>query len=1003
MVRIAAGIPKGLRFAATPDAMPIAEAEALARALARWEPSDDAAKLLADRAADARAGQEYLDVFHIEDARTWDPNTVWSQLTSASPDRLKIPLGRNPTTGKTVFLDLKEAAEGGMGPHGMMTGMTGSGKSETLLQFALSMAMLHPPEMLQLLLGDFKGESAFAPLADLPHANGGVISNMAESAHKLDRFEDALNGEVARRLRILKKTGYKDVRDYERARATTRPDLEPLGALVIIIDEFSELLRLRPTIAAVCDNVGRQGRALWIHIINASQRAEVGKMAGLIAQQTFSIGLKVKDAAQSRMAIDSPRAFDDLKGAPQGTGFLVYEGDHFKFRSWLVSAPFVPPKANGTQRRLTEGQFVDAHRFTGAVAPLPIDIEVSDPLAQDEAVFGDIDDEPTVDAQTVCDVLVERLAAAGRDRPPMHRLWLPPLDDTAEIGVDEMAQEFWGRSWVEVVPDSGLVIPIGRGDDPFAHTQDLVAVDLAGAGGNVAIAGASQAGKSTALRTLMMMLAISHSPQRVQFYCLDFGGGKLAGVAGLPHVSAVAAQGNVETIGRVLDSIESLVAQRARSWEQAGIDLTEFRARKFGGKAGAVPEDGHGDVFLVIDNIRVLQSDYALTNRLVALSESALNYGVHLAITSGDWLSIKNPIMNKMGTKIELRLASSTESQMQDRKAAAEIPNQPGRAMQLGGRHMLIGAPVAGPGRHIITADGEAAAMSEQEAVAATAAEIAGAWQARGVVAAGRMHVLPTEVGLAECAAAPRGTLRLGVGERGMDTVGINLVEGPHFLAVGAAGCGRSTVLKTAITAIKETFTPQEAFLLVFDVGMGLIDAYDPDYVRVYQNNLSTIATVTDELAKKLQQRRPPAGLSPDELARWRFTGERVFVIVDDLNLMTPAGVGAAQSVLAPLSALMERGRQVGLHVIATSVLGPSWFGMAASKFVAAMQTGGTGLLVMDGQGEKIREDVKAAPRPPGRGELVYRRAGRQMMQVALPPARQTDGDGDAAGSQDYW
>ena len=116
--------------------------EALARALARWEPSDDALKLLADRAADARAGQEYLDVFHIEDARTWDPTTLWSRLTSASPDRLKIPLGRNPTTGKTVFLDLKEGAEGGMGPHGMMTGMTGSGKSETLLQFALSMAML---------------------------------------------------------------------------------------------------------------------------------------------------------------------------------------------------------------------------------------------------------------------------------------------------------------------------------------------------------------------------------------------------------------------------------------------------------------------------------------------------------------------------------------------------------------------------------------------------------------------------------------------------------------------------------------------------------------------------------------------------------------------------------------------------------------------------------------------------------------------------------------------
>lgn len=996
MVKVAGTIPKGLRFAATPDWMPIPEAEALARALARWEPSDDALKLLADRAADARAGQEFLDVYNIEDARTWDPNTLWSRLTSSSPDRLKVPLGRNPTTGKTVFLDLKEANEGGMGPHGMMTGMTGSGKSETLLQFALALGMLHPPEMLQLLLGDFKGESAFAPLVDLPHAQSGVISNMAESEHKLDRFEDALNGEVARRLRILKTAGYKDVRDYERARATTRPDLEPLGALVIIIDEFSELLRLRAGIAEVCDAVGRQGRALWIHIINASQRAEVGKMSGLMAQQTFAIGLKVKDAGQSRMAIDSPRAFDDLKGAPEGTGFLVYEGDHYKFRSWLVSAPFIPPKVGGKKRRLVEGQYIDAHPFNAAISALPIDIEINDPTADDEALLSATEDDPTVDAQTVCEVLVERMALAGRTRVPMHRMWLPPLEEISEIGVDEMAQEFWGRSWLDVQYDSGLVIPMGRGDDPFAHTQELVAVDLSGAGGNVGIAGATQVGKSTALRTLLMMLAVSHSPARVQFYCLDFGGGKLASVLGLPHVSAVAAQGNMERIGRVLDSVERLIQERTRSWDQAGLDLNEFRARKFGGKAGeAVPEDGHGDVFLVIDNIRVLQSDYELTNRLLAITEGALNYGVHMVVSSGEWLSIKDPILNKLGTKIELRLANPAETKMDDRKAAAAVPHRPGQGLQFGGRHMFLGAPIAGEGRHIAAPDEGVLAMSEQEAVAATAAEIGQAWKSKGVRPAPRMRVLPTEVRLADLGPAAQGTLRLGVGERNMDTVGINLVEGPHFLAVGASGCGRSTLLKVVIASIKETFTAQEAFLMVFDVGLGLVDAYDPDYVRVYLNNLTTIAKVTAELAKKLDERRPPSGLSPDELARWRFNGERIFVIVDDINLMTPAGMVGAQSVLAPLVALMERGRQVGLHIIATSILGQSWFAMAGSKFIQAMHTGGTGLLVMDGQGEKVGDGIKAAPRVPGRGELAYRRAGHQMIQVALPPAREHHGGED--------
>ena len=172
MVRIASTIPKGLQFAATPDVMPLVEAEVLARALARWEPSDYASQLLAARAADARAGQEFLDVFSIVDARTWDPATLWSRMTSASPDRLKIPLGRNPTTGKTVWLDLKEGAENGFGPHGTMTGMTGAGNRRPGCRSRLAMAPPHPPEMLQLLLGDFKGESAFTPLINQPARSG---------------------------------------------------------------------------------------------------------------------------------------------------------------------------------------------------------------------------------------------------------------------------------------------------------------------------------------------------------------------------------------------------------------------------------------------------------------------------------------------------------------------------------------------------------------------------------------------------------------------------------------------------------------------------------------------------------------------------------------------------------------------------------------------------------------------------------------------------------------
>src|SRR5205823_13501413 len=111
-------------------------------------------------------------------------------------------------TGKRVWVDVKEAGGGGMGPHGMMTGQTGSGKSEHLKAVVLALAMLHPPDQLQFLLGDFKGEAAFAGLEGLPHVQG-VVSNLKKSVHKLDRLEAVVGGEVMRREELINDAGYK--------------------------------------------------------------------------------------------------------------------------------------------------------------------------------------------------------------------------------------------------------------------------------------------------------------------------------------------------------------------------------------------------------------------------------------------------------------------------------------------------------------------------------------------------------------------------------------------------------------------------------------------------------------------------------------------------------------------------------------------------------------------------------------------------------------------------
>ncbi len=969
MVQVSVQQQRGLRFAASPDVLSVSEAEVLARALARFTPSDDAARFLAEHAAQSQAGQDFVDLFEITDARVWDPRPLWDQLSAS--ERLRVPLGKG-VSGRVEWLDIKEGAEGGVGPHGMMVGQTGSGKSEHLIAFVLGLAIKHPPESVQILLGDFKGESAFSGLERLPHVQG-IVSNLESSLHKLDRFEMVLRGELSRRQEALKVAGYASVRDYERARQTVRPELEPLGALILVLDEFSQLLNLRAGMAKVMDEVGRLGRSLWIHILNASQRAEVGKMQGLIAQQTYGIGMKVKDAAESRAAIGSARAFEDLKRAPQGSAFLVVDGEHTRYRSFYLSGPFVPPKTSARQRR-AEGAFIDVHRFGVEVAPLPDDID-------EDLIDGDTGEDEVIpaDAPRVLDVLVEQIAKYGSGRH-VHQLWHPALDETAFITLDEIAQEFWGRSWDQFSDDAGLVVPFAREDDPFRHAQDLVSMPVGSA--NVGIVGGLQRGKSTALLTLMSTLAISHSPQRVQFYGVDFGGGKLAGMAGLPHVCGIAGRGQDEKIRRIVSEVERIFRARVRSWGVEGLDLAKFRSRKFGVSAGGVPEDGHGDVFLVIDNIKAFQGELLdVHDRVVALAEGAINYGIHVIVTNDAWLSIKQTLEGKL-SRIELRMADKNQSQMGDREVADQVPtDQAGRGLVRSGKvvnHMLVGVPRL---RQFCDLP------SEQEANEATAAAIEQRWAQLGYGRAPELEVLPAEVGYDDLPAAPPGVLKLGIGEQEMSTVGVNLLAAPHFYAAGSSKSGRTTVLRTLCAAIMETYTPAQAEVILIDPSYDLADAVTDEYRKVYVNTAEQATALATELARLALQRKPPAGLTPQQQQDWKPVRPKWFVIVDDLNLLTVPGTNT--SVLTPLVSAIEQGQRIDLHVLAATT-SEQWYAKGRmNKVIQAMDTGGAGALVMDGlKSEIIIDQVRAAIREPGRGELYYRKLGGQLMQVALPPVR---------------
>ena len=265
------------------DQLDVASAEAFARRLAPLHTNDGPVR------EDSLSGTPDLhELLGLNDVRSFDLAAAWQPRPVR--DRLRVPVGVGDTGGP-VYLDIKESAQQGMGPHGLVIGATGSGKSEFLRTLVLGLAMTHSSEALNMVLVDFKGGATFAGLSDMPHVSA-VITNLENELTLVDRMQDALSGEMVRRQELLREAGnYASVRDYEKARAGGEA-LEPLPSLFIVVDEFSEMLSAKPEFIDLFVAIGRLGRSLGLHLLLASQRLEEGRLRGLESHLSYRIGLR---------------------------------------------------------------------------------------------------------------------------------------------------------------------------------------------------------------------------------------------------------------------------------------------------------------------------------------------------------------------------------------------------------------------------------------------------------------------------------------------------------------------------------------------------------------------------------------------------------------------------------------------------------------------------------------------------------------------------------------
>ena len=544
--------------------------------------------------------------------------------SSSSSGRLRgVPIGQDDR-GRPVLLSLDEAASGGDGPHGVLVGATGSGKSELLKSFVAGLAASHPPGLLDLLLVDYKGGAAFAGLARAA-AHGRARDQPGR------RPEPDHPGDGGSRGRDRTEA---TPPSYDRARVGGGSAGRGAGA--------------RPAWAAVVPRRGgRRVRRAAVRGACAARHLRAHRPA-----RPFPRGPPA--AGQPTTGRGAPRRPRVAPALPDRAADVHCRGVRcrHRFDGRLRAAALARPGSSQGRRR---GHGVSS----GAGHVAAPSSRGRGPTGRRRAVRDHRGATPGPTAgrlhrcQDQLDALVDTLRTRFENRA--RPVWTPPLPETAEL-----------RALPVSTAELGAVV--GLVDEPELQRQVPLHVDLLRDGG-VIVVGAGRSGRSTFLRTLVRALTARHDPGELQVYGLDLGGNGLSALGQLPHVAAVVDRHDADGVVRVLDRVHAVAKERAQL----------LRTQE-------TPHPTRARILLLVDHLLQLRADHPDEElRLSELATTGPALGIHLAVTAGRWLDVRPALLDGLGLRLELRLADAVDSHS-TRAVAESVPRRPGRGLTAEGR-----------------------------------------------------------------------------------------------------------------------------------------------------------------------------------------------------------------------------------------------------------------------------------------------------------------------------
>ncbi|WP_327430790.1 FtsK/SpoIIIE domain-containing protein [Streptomyces sp. NBC_01236] len=744
------------------------------------------------------------------------------------------------------------------GPHGLIAGTTGSGKSELLQTIVASLAVANTPENMTFVLVDYKGGSAFKDCVKLPHTVG-MVTDL--DAHLVERALESLGAELKRREHILAAADAKDIEDYQDL-VRRDPSHAPVPRLLIVIDEFASMVRDLPDFVTGLVNIAQRGRSLGIHLLLATQRPSGVVSPEIRANTNLRIALRVTDGGESSDVIDSPEAGHISKSTPGRAYVRLGHASLVPFQSGRVGGRR-PGAADPTALAPWAGPlgWEDLGRAT---------------LVKPKAEVRE--EEEITDLKVLVDAVREANQVLGI--PAQHSPWLPALSET--LLLDEIQLPAFTGGPGKLPP-----APYGVEDLPADQARRPVVVDFASFG-HLLIGGAPRSGRSQILRTIAASLARTHSAADVHLYGIDCGNGALNALTRLPHCGAVVSRNQTERVVRLMARLKGELTRRQDLLADKGFaDIGEQRA-------AAAEEERLPHIVVLLDRWEgwlptLGEYDHGdLTDQVTAMMREGASVGLHLVMT-GDRQILSSRIGSLTEDKYALRLADRSDFSLigvNARKVPEEIPPGRGYRNEHGTetQFALLAEDATGQGQAAaITAIGEAAAVRDAELP-------------RGRRPF-RVDVLPTRINFTDAwemrdPDASRSKLWALAGIGGDDIMGFgpDLAQGvPTFVIAGPAKSGRSTTLMNMARSYLTqgvrivVAAPRPSPLRELDGQEGVLKVFDEDDIE------------SDDLSEAIESATPE---------------EPIVVLVDDGEVLEDCD---AETVF---KRIVQRGGERGLALV---------------------------------------------------------------------------------------